>query len=84
MDLIQGDFFLLKRLRADVVFLAPSELLVERGEKFSITKHLSPGLSELIRHSLTLADSLCILLPSYASIEELPAIFCDIFNESPE
>lgn len=83
IDLIHADFFSLKKLFAEVVFLAPSEVHLEHPEKFSIQKHLSPNLSQLIKHSLTLSKSLCIMLPPCTNIEELATVFSDIFEENP-
>lgn len=84
IDLIHADYFTLRNLKADVVFLAPSEVPLEKGEKFSILKHLTPSLPKLIRHSLTVAGSLCILLPVNTDIEEIAAVFNDIYDENPE
>ena len=84
IEFINGNFFALKKLKADVVFLAPSELPVEQNQKFSLESHLSPSLPQLIRHSLKLASSLCIKLPPYTCVDELAAIFSDIYHENPE
>ena len=84
IEFVNADFFRMRKLRADVVFLAPSELAVNKDQKFSVEKHLSPSLPQLVRHSLKISDALCIKLPPYTCIDELAAMFADIYIENPE
>ena len=83
IDLLHADFFSLRKIKGDVVFLAPAFNKLDYSN-FSIKKHLQPNLSRLISQSLNMADSLCVMLPPITDLEEVAALFCDIFNENPE
>ena len=84
IEFINADFFQMRRLRADVVFLAPSTLSADQTDRSSVLSQFNPSLPALIRHSLKIARSLCIQLPPCVNIEELATIFHDIYNENPQ
>lgn len=84
IDYIHADFFTLHTLKADVVFLAPTEVQPKEGDKLTFEQRFCPNLGDLIRHSLKIAKSLCIQLPPLINPDELASVFCKIFNENPE
>jgi len=84
VDLVNANFLSLNKIKADVVFLAPSlTSIFEITGPFSIEKNLAENLLQLIHHSLTVAESVCIMLPPYTDLEEVASLFCSIFNENP-
>ncbi len=71
MEVINEDFFNLKNVNADLVFLNPDYELPKKDRKFSIFSHIKPDISKCLKKALSISKNIVILLPKYVEIEEL-------------
>ena len=65
IEFVLSDFFSLKNLKADLVFINPSLPLHKRVD---ILNQCEPNLLKILNHSYKLAKNLIILLPSSIDI----------------
>ena len=65
IEFVLSDFFDMKKLKADLVFLNPS---LPTHKKVDILNQCEPNLLKLLNHSYKLARNLIILLPSSIDI----------------
>ena len=82
IDFVHADFTYVNGFQADVVFLDPVDMRVPIEQSFSISQDLSPKLDNVLSKALKIArGSLVLKLPGDTSLEELPKLFYDAFND---
>jgi len=75
IDFLTVDFFQLKNLVGDVVFLGPSDIRKDRSETFSLFDHSEPDLRDLLPKSLEISFNIAMKLPGDTNLEELVKLF---------
>jgi len=75
IDFLTVDFFQLKNLVGDVVFLGPSDMRKNPNEPFSLFKHSEPDLRDLLAKSLEISFNIALKLPGDTNLEELVKLF---------
>jgi len=82
IDFVHADFTYVNGFQADVVFLDPVDMRVPIEQSFSISQDLSPKLDNVLSKALKIArGSLVLKLPGDTSLEELPKLFYEAFND---
>ena len=84
IEFINANFFTQPRLFADVVFLSPSQIRTEPGQKLNAREHFSPNIKGLLKHALDISKSVCLQLPAAVSPEDIAEIFSELHSEAPE
>jgi len=75
IDFLTVDFFQLKNLVGDVVFLGPSDIRKDPNETFSLFDHSEPDLRDLLAKSLEISLNIAMKLPGDTNLEELVKLF---------
>lgn len=84
IDFVQARFLQMRKLKADVVFLAPTELKHQPHEQFSVFLHICEDIQKIIEHALDVAPNICIKLPCYTNPKEVGALFARIYSNNPK
>ena len=71
IEVINENFFNLKNIKTDLVFLNPDYEFPKKDHKFSIFKNIKPDLSKILKKALSISKNIVMLLPKFVKIEEL-------------
>lgn len=76
IDFITADFFKMKNLSGEIVFLNPSTVGYNSSSRpFSIKDNLKPDLGSLLGKSLQICPCVCMKLPKEVALEDLVTFF---------
>lgn len=77
VDFVHSDFFDIKNIRPDIVFLAPPWGGIEysKDSSYSPLSSVTPDLMKIIEHSLTLSPNLVLLLPKNCQVSDFAELF---------
>ena len=83
VDFVHSDFFDIKGIRPDIVFLAPPWGGIEYSneDNYSPLKCIRPDIKNILEHSLTLSANLAMLLPKNSKVSDFAELFDEILTK---
>lgn len=83
IDFVHSDFFDIRGIKPDIVFLAPpwGGIDYSKNRGYSPLKSVTPDLFRIIEHSLTLSPNLVLLLPKNTELADFAELFDKVLTK---